>query len=643
MFPRSRKAVFVTLEYADPIFSGNGVYSRSIVQGLLAKGFDVLVLCGTDGDATSSRYDPFSPCDQEAGLVVPENGSRRQQQKDVVSTRDSNPINQSGRLKVVAFPLKTWRRLDRGSDWEGLCTHVEHNFDRVCQEIDLLCGTSWRTSPTTPPGEERNTEAVAADQHDAATASTKNTDAPLPYLIAVDWTGAHTAARLQAALAAKHGGNVLAKQFQQSILFVFRIFCASTCFEFSADDRAFYRSMETKAATEFADKIICCSTIDCELLKTSLGIIDAFASENGEDEKIGPAPPAAAPILSLNPPLREGFEESVKAAVVPETKQPPATRSKLLCCCRLSPEKRVDFFVDVLCTQKVQDFLRQVNEVLPATLEHSAPEKLQVDDASTTSTIITQAEGQSELLVLCEAKYSSSSSNPRRAVVVPYIIGSANTPWAQEHVIDRLRTTGAYRLVFETRGTPTAAAPGDGSDGQAHQQENDPRPKIIIRDFMAADELRAVFKETILNFHPALYDSYAMTIVEAAACGTPSLLHRENTVGAADVLGEEGIYRVGMTDCEACADRLIEILKNELEVAKTTSTSEEQFEGIGTSTTSTKKNYALPSTDVASCAQRKALAYSTSEFSASLENLIVSPAANGREQLDPLQLRGKEK
>ena len=40
--------------------------------------------------------------------------------------------------------------------------------------------------------------------------------------------------------------------------------------------------------------------------------------------------------------------------------------------------------------------------------------------------------------------------------------------------------------------------------------------------------LQQVYKQTILNFHPALYEAYGLTIVEAAAFGVPSIVNQGN-------------------------------------------------------------------------------------------------------------------
>lgn len=47
-----------------------------------------------------------------------------------------------------------------------------------------------------------------------------------------------------------------------------------------------------------------------------------------------------------------------------------------------------------------------------------------------------------------------------------------------------------------------------------------------------------VFSQTLLNFHPCVYDAYGMTVVEAAAFGVPSVVNKgtAGAVGAADLL-----------------------------------------------------------------------------------------------------------
>eukprot|EP00056_Hartaetosiga_gracilis_P016002 m.3569 g.3569 ORF g.3569 m.3569 type:complete len:331 (+) comp3622_c0_seq1:685-1677(+) len=54
----------------------------------------------------------------------------------------------------------------------------------------------------------------------------------------------------------------------------------------------------------------------------------------------------------------------------------------------------------------------------------------------------------------------------------------------------------------------------------------------IIDGFVSPQRLVQLFCESIVNIHPSRHDAYGMTIVEAAACGTISLVSNDGTVGA---------------------------------------------------------------------------------------------------------------
>jgi len=63
----------------------------------------------------------------------------------------------------------------------------------------------------------------------------------------------------------------------------------------------------------------------------------------------------------------------------------------------------------------------------------------------------------------------------------------------------------------------------------------------VISDFLSPAELgRRVFARTVLNVHPPLYESFGLTVLEAAAWGAPTLMHAPASdaegVGASEVL-----------------------------------------------------------------------------------------------------------
>jgi glycosyltransferase involved in cell wall biosynthesis len=60
-------------------------------------------------------------------------------------------------------------------------------------------------------------------------------------------------------------------------------------------------------------------------------------------------------------------------------------------------------------------------------------------------------------------------------------------------------------------------------------------PDALCRDFMPAAQLAALFARACLYFHPALNEAFGMTIIEAAAFATPSLLNA-HSIGAGELL-----------------------------------------------------------------------------------------------------------
>jgi hypothetical protein len=54
--------------------------------------------------------------------------------------------------------------------------------------------------------------------------------------------------------------------------------------------------------------------------------------------------------------------------------------------------------------------------------------------------------------------------------------------------------------------------------------DSHPTP-LLVSAFLGTSDMAAIFSRSCINIHPALYDAYGMTIVEAAAMGTPSIVH----------------------------------------------------------------------------------------------------------------------
>lgn len=83
------RVLVLALELAEPIFSGNGVYGRSLVDALLRHGASVFIVCA--GPARARDVPPELPAQ----------------------------LRTAGLRGVVQVPLPSWGRLDRQSDWRA--------------------------------------------------------------------------------------------------------------------------------------------------------------------------------------------------------------------------------------------------------------------------------------------------------------------------------------------------------------------------------------------------------------------------------------------------------------------------------------------------------------------------------------------
>lgn len=78
---------------------------------------------------------------------------------------------------------------------------------------------------------------------------------------------------------------------------------------------------------------------------------------------------------------------------------------------------------------------------------------------------------------------------------------------------------------------------------------------VIIDSFLPPNRLADVLQHAVVNIHPALYEAYGLTIIEAAAMGCPSVINR-NGIGAAQLLDPavDAAVVVDMEDEQAVAD-----------------------------------------------------------------------------------------
>jgi len=92
-------------------------------------------------------------------------------------------------------------------------------------------------------------------------------------------------------------------------------------------------------------------------------------------------------------------------------------------------------------------------------------------------------------------------------------------------------------------------------------------PGSVILDFLNPSQLCQIWKRTVLNFHPALYEAYGMTIVESAAFGVPSIVHHiignRPTIGALDLLTEDEVIPLDLTRFGDLVDHIKILFSNQ--------------------------------------------------------------------------------
>lgn len=96
---------------------------------------------------------------------------------------------------------------------------------------------------------------------------------------------------------------------------------------------------------------------------------------------------------------------------------------------------------------------------------------------------------------------------------------------------------------------------------------------VLYDGFMGASKLAELYSQTLLNLHPCIYDAYGMTIVEAAAFASPSVVHvgPGGAVGAAEFLnpGQGQVLGLDLTAPPSIiASKIKEMLLNRTHLAE---------------------------------------------------------------------------
>jgi hypothetical protein len=287
-----QRILFLSYEFAPPLFSGNGVYSRTIVRALLETlpSAAVLAVCGRPPAASASP----PPSSEE--LLCGSNGN---------GGGEGCAPGVASRLRVETVPLSRWGSIDRSADYRGFASNA-------------------------PP---RVTEAVKSFRPTT--------------VVFVDWTGAMLAKTLfgeRLGSGGSGGGGSEEQLLPRAVYLNFRVFSANQVSGGSGSgsdggdsDRAWYAEREADAV-RLSDVSVALCPNDVNELRSLLTPESSSSSSS-----------SSSSFLVLNPPLREDIR-TIATTTRTTTMNAPSEgsggrRKWLLCCSRLSPEKNVELFV----------------------------------------------------------------------------------------------------------------------------------------------------------------------------------------------------------------------------------------------------------------------------------------------------------
>ena len=287
------RILMVTLELADPVFSGNGVYGRTIVEALVSsEATTVHVLCGAPAVAAiSDDSDTSPPFASHAALAAAVSDSR---------------------LQVSCVPLPVWGKVDRDSAWEA--------FGAGAAASILAAGEA---------------------------------EQPYDLIVGVDWTSARAVAAVKQALPVPPGAAAPTIAHMNFRVFFAQLeLLQSGGSEPGAGDDAaeFYTAMEYEACAQ-ADQVVALTSADASclaaLFPSAPAPAAAIAATGGGGADVTP------PIVVLNPPLRPDIaalasdrkQQQEETQEEKEEERQPKRRRFITICARISEEKRIAEFV----------------------------------------------------------------------------------------------------------------------------------------------------------------------------------------------------------------------------------------------------------------------------------------------------------
>jgi glycosyltransferase involved in cell wall biosynthesis len=122
------KIMLISLEFVDPIFSGNGIASRSLARSLLGiDGVSIFVICGRPGNMMKADYvQPLQDSDFIQSLQVSEDAVRQ--------------------LSGISIPLSSWYRTDIQSSFSEFSQGAVTSAEVLAFDPDLCLVIDWTGS-----------------------------------------------------------------------------------------------------------------------------------------------------------------------------------------------------------------------------------------------------------------------------------------------------------------------------------------------------------------------------------------------------------------------------------------------------------------------------------------------------------------
>ena len=122
------KLLLISLEFVDPIFSGNGIATRSLTRSLLSiDEISIFVVCGRPcNDLEGNALRPLELCDFVQSLQVSDDAGRR--------------------LSGVSIPLSNWYRTDIRSNYSEFSQAASSSAEVLSFDPDLCLVIDWTGS-----------------------------------------------------------------------------------------------------------------------------------------------------------------------------------------------------------------------------------------------------------------------------------------------------------------------------------------------------------------------------------------------------------------------------------------------------------------------------------------------------------------